>query len=79
MQQSVARDFEALKTKMDEEATLQVELVKRPVGRPRGTLEAMLLTPKVEENEPTSKKLKVRDYYTNWFEPSLWDPIYAVV
>jgi len=79
MQQSVARDFETLKTKMDEEATLQVELVKRLVGRPRGTLEATLLTPKVEENEPTSKKLKVRDHYTNWFEPSLWDPIYVVV
>jgi hypothetical protein len=68
MQQSVARDFEKLKTKM-----------KRPVGRLRGTLEATLLTPKVEEEEPTSKKLKVRGHYTNWFEPSLWDPIYAAV
>lgn len=79
MQQSMARDFEILKTKMDEEAALQVEVVKRPVGRPRGTLEATLLTPKVEEEEPTSKKLKVRGHYTNWFEPSFWDPIYAAV
>ena len=79
MQQSVARDFEILKTKMDEEAAAQVEVVKRPVGRPRGTLEATLLTPKVEEEEPSSKKLKVRGNYTNWFEPSLWDPIYAAV
>ena len=53
--------------------------MKRPVGSPRRTLEATLLTPKVEEEEPTSKKLKVRDHYTNWFEPSLWDPIYDVV
>ena len=53
MQQSVTRDFETLKTKMDEEATLQVEVMKGPVGRPRGTLEATLLTPKMEEEEPT--------------------------
>ena len=53
--------------------------MKHPVGRPRGTLEATLLTPKVEEDEPTSKKLKVKGHYTNWFEPSLWDLIYVVV
>ena len=79
MQQSVARDFETLKTKMDDEAALQVEVVKHPVGRPRRTLEATLLTPTAEEEEPISKKLKVRGHYTNWFEPSLWDPIYAAV
>ena len=64
---------------MDEEVALQVEVVKCPVGRPRGTLKATLLTLKVEEEEPTSKKLKIRGHYTNWFEPSLWDPIYDVV
>jgi hypothetical protein len=79
MQQSVARDFETLKTKMNEEAALQVEVVKRPVGRPRNTLEATLLTPKVEEEESTSKMLKVRGHYTNWYEPSLWVPIYAAI
>ena len=49
----MTRDFETLKTKMDEEATLQVEVMKGPVGRSRGTLEATLLTPKMEEEEPT--------------------------
>jgi hypothetical protein len=33
----------------------------------------------VEKKEPTSKKLKIRGHYTNWFEPSLWDPIFAAV
>ena len=75
MQQSLARDFETLLTKMNEKAALQVEAAKRPVKRPRGTLEATLLTAKVEEDEPTSTKYKVRGHYTNWFEHSLWDPI----
>ena len=79
MQQRVERDFETLRTKIDEEKALHVEVVKRPVGRPRSTLEAALLTPKVEEEEPASKKVKVRGHYTNWFEPSLWGPIYAAV
>lgn len=56
----MTRDFESLKTKTNEEAAMQVEVEKRPVGRPRDTLEAMLLTTKVDEDEPTFKKFKVR-------------------
>ena len=78
-QMSMTRDFETLKTKMDEEAALQVDSVKRLVWRLRGTYEATLFIPKVEKKEPTSKKLKIRGHYTNWFEPSLWDPIFAAV
>jgi hypothetical protein len=56
---------------------LQVPIVKRPVGRPPRPTEAVLLIQKVEGQ--TLKKGKVRGPYTNWFEPSLWGPIYAVV
>jgi hypothetical protein len=51
--------------------------VKRPVGRPPRAAEAVLLTPKVEGQ--SLKRGKVRGPYTNWFEPSLWGPIYAAV
>ena len=79
MQQSMTRDFETPKTKIYEETILQVEVVKRLVGRPRDKLKATLLYPNVEEEEPTSKKLKIKGHYINWFEHSIWDSVYDVV
>ncbi len=38
----------------------------------------LTLTPKVEKPKGSTSK-KVRGKYTNWFAPSLWDLIYAVV
>ncbi len=38
----------------------------------------LTLTPKVEKLKGSTSK-KVRGKYTNWFAPSLWDLIYAIV
>jgi hypothetical protein len=60
---------------MEEKKILQVEVEKRPVGRPPKALETVLV--KMEKSPPKTKK--VRGQYTNWFAPSLWGPIYLAV
>jgi hypothetical protein len=75
MQERVERDFAALKSKMEEKKILQVEVEKRPVGRPPKALETILV--KMEKSPPKTKK--VRGQYTNWFAPSLWGPIHLAV
>jgi hypothetical protein len=62
---------------MEEAKALQVTIMKRPIERPRKPVEVVILTPKVERQP--FKRGKVRGSYTNWFEPSLWGPIYTTV
>jgi hypothetical protein len=62
---------------MEEKKALQVAPVKRPIGQPPRAPEAIPLQPTME-GQPF-KTRKVRSSYTNWFEPCLWSPIYAVV
>lgn len=79
MEMRVQRDFATLDEKLEIDYAMRKEVVKRPVGRPKKEMEAVLLTPKVEPEEQASKKAKVRGPYTNWFLPALWKPIYAAV
>ena len=80
MEVCVERDFAALSTRMELEKAMEKEVVKRRVGRPKKQIEAVLFTPEVEKAEGSAaKKTKVRGNYTNWFMPSLWEPIYAAM
>ena len=71
------KDFETLHERLEEEHALSKVVFKRPVGRPKKELKAMLLKPKVEPMKKTTKK--VRGPYTNWFTPTLWPPIFAAM
>jgi hypothetical protein len=75
----VELEFATLNSTLDFERAKEKEEERRLVGRPRKELVAVLHTHKVEEEEPRSKKAKVRRPYTNWFVPSLWEPIFAAV
>ena len=58
---------------------MKVQVQKRPVGRPRMQIEAMLLPTKEDKSKATPRITKVKGPYTNWFVPSLWDYIYAAI
>jgi hypothetical protein len=75
----VELEFATLNSKLELECAKDKEVEKRAVGRPRKELVAVLHTQELKEEEPRSKKAKVRGSYTNWFVPSLWEPISAVV
>jgi hypothetical protein len=75
----VELEFATLNSKLELERATNKEVEKRVVGRPRKELVAILHTQELKEEEPRSKKAKVRGSYTNWFVPSLWEPISAVV
>jgi hypothetical protein len=49
IQQRIDHDFTTLKTMMEEEKALQIEVMRRLIGRPSKPVEVVMLTPKVEE------------------------------
>ena len=56
MQAKVERDFATLKTKMELEKIMDVVVVKRPVGRPRKTIDAIVfLTTSIGSTSQTSR------------------------
>ncbi|KAG0574853.1 hypothetical protein KC19_VG297100 [Ceratodon purpureus] len=61
------------------EQSKKKEVQKRPVGRPKMQIKAILLPTKEEKPKATPSTTKARGAYTNWFVPSLWDPIYSPV
>jgi hypothetical protein len=75
----VELEFATLNSKLELERAKDKEVEKWVVGRPRKELVAVLHTQELKEEEPRSKKAKVRGSYTNWFVPSLWEPIFAAV
>ena len=79
MEDRVERDFAQLHVKMELEQSKKKEVQKRPVGRPKMRIEAVLLPTKEEKPKATPSTTKARGPYTNWFVPSLWDPIYSAV
>jgi hypothetical protein len=76
MEESVEQEFVTLGAQIELERSMKKEVVKHAVGRPKKTLEAVLTKRVIPQ---TSSSKKVRGPYTNWFVPSLWDPIYAAV
>ena len=76
MEESVEQEFATLGAQMELERGMKKEVVKHAVGQPKKWLEAVLTKTVIPQ---TSSSKKVRGPYTNWFVPSLWDPIYAAV
>ena len=80
MEVLVERDFDTLNTRLEVEKAMESKVVKRSIGRPKKDVQAVLLTPKVENiAKLTPNRAKVRGNYTNWFLPYLWGFIHATM
>jgi hypothetical protein len=75
---TVEHELETLASQMELERASKKEIEKRPVGRPKKELSTFLTT-SMETAQRSKPTKKVRGPYTNWFIPSLWDPIFAIV
>jgi hypothetical protein len=79
MEAKVQQEMVALEVQLGLEREMKEGIVKRPVGRPKKEIVPIQLPTKVNEHHQFKTKTMVRGSYTNWFVPSLWDPIYAAV
>ena len=81
MEVNVESEFAALNSKLElEKAMKKPEAEKRPVERPKKEMDVILLSTKLETPVKSSSKPSMsRGTYTNWFVPSLWDPIFETV
>jgi hypothetical protein len=79
MEAKVQQEMVALEAQLGLEWEMKEGVVKQPVGRPKKEIVPILLPTKVNEYHQVKTKTMVKGSYTNWFVPSLWDPIYAVV
>jgi hypothetical protein len=65
MEDRVERDFAQLHVKMKLEKSIKKEVQKRPVGRPKREIEAVLVPIKEEKCDTTPKRKKTRGLYKN--------------
>jgi hypothetical protein len=75
---TVEHELETLALQLELERASKKEIEKQPVGRPKKELSTFLTT-SVETTQRFKPTKKVRGPYTNWFIPSLWDPIFAAI
>ena len=78
MQESVEKEMSLLKEKLEQKKDMEVKVgvPKRPVGRPKRSIDTILMKSNVQEQKTATTFKKVRGPYNNWFSPLLWGPIY---
>jgi hypothetical protein len=74
---TVEHELETLALQLELEHASKKKVVRRLVGRSKEF--PTLLTTNMETIQRSKPTKKVRGPYTNWFIPSLWDPIFATI